>query len=259
MSIEILPTKFNDTIIKIFVVSITILFLAILLIKRFVYFRPSSHFVSTTEPYKIIRNGHLHGWLLESPNSDKIILLCQGNDGNISRKESKIIALRNMGYSVVVFDYSGYGKSTGVPSEQTLYDDASSMVAFLRQTHSPEQIILYGECIGCPIATYAARRYSIGTLILESPVPNIKSIIKYRYPMWSCIAGLFPEFDTAAYLRGFKGKSLIMHSPTDEIIPYTSIVELLKLCSYHIQLDGSHKHPIIPYNEVQQFISSTTK
>ena len=253
-------SKLNETtIVKFFLVIITIFFLAILLIKRFMYFRPSSHFVSTTEPYKTIRVGHLHGWLLESADSDKIILLCQGNDGNISRKESKIIALRNMGYSVLVFDYSGYGKSTGVPSEQTLYDDASSMVAFLRQTHSPEQIILYGECIGCPIATYAARRYSIGTLILESPVPNMKSIIRYRYPMLSSLSVLFPEFDTVQYLNGFKGKSLIMHSPTDEIIPYTSIAEMLKFCSYHIQLDGSHKHPIIPFDQVQQFIRESTK
>ena len=71
-------SKLNETtIVKFFLVIITIFFLAILLIKRFMYFRPSSHFVSTTEPYKTIRVGHLHGWLLESADSDKIILLCQ--------------------------------------------------------------------------------------------------------------------------------------------------------------------------------------
>lgn len=248
-----------ETLLKVILTMTAALVMCILLVKRFVYFRPSSHFMSTKETYKTIRHNNLHGWLLEYPESTKIILLCHGNAGNISYKEQKMIALRNMGYSVLAFDYSGYGKSTGIPSEQTLYDDTSSMVAFLRESYSPENIILYGESLGGPVATYAARRYSIQTLILEAPLPNMKVLIKHKYPILSYFASFFPEFDTSAYLNGYKGKSLIMHSPTDEVIPYMTISELLQLCTHHIQLDGSHNNPIIPWKDVQNFIESPLK
>jgi fermentation-respiration switch protein FrsA (DUF1100 family) len=243
-----------ETLIKFILTVTVILIIGILLIKRFLYFRPSSHFMSTKETYKTIRHGNLHGWLLEHPNATKIILLCHGNAGNISYKEEKMIALRNLGYSVLAFDYSGYGKSTGIPSEQTLYDDASSMVALLRETYSPDNIVLYGESIGGPVATYAARRYSVQKLILEAPLPSMKVLIQHKYPILGYLASFFTEFDTSAYLNGYSGKSLIMHSPTDEIIPYLTIAELLKMCTNHIQLDGSHNNPIIPWKDVQQFI-----
>ena len=247
-----------ETLINVGLVIIVVIFIALLLIKRFVYFRPSSHFQNTKEAYKVVRHGHLHGWLLEN-NSDKIILLCHGNSGNISNKESKILSLHNLGYSVLAFDYSGYGKSSGVPNEQQLYNDVSDMVAMLRQTYSPKQIILYGESLGAPVAAYAARRYSVGTLILESPLPSMKILIENKYPMGNLYSFLFPEFDTAAYLNGYRGKSLVMHSPTDEVIPYGSATHLFKMCTQHLQLDGSHNQPIIPWEQISVFIESASQ
>ena len=248
--------QLTETLIKVGVVISVILFVGLLLIKRFIYFRPSSHFMPTKEPYKVIHHGHIYGWLLDiSDQSDKIILLCHGNGGNISYRESKILALKNLGYSVLAFDYSGYGKSTGVPSEQQLYDDASSMVALLLEKYTPDKIIIYGESMGASVATYVARRYSIGTLILESSLPSIKILIQHKYPIAAWLSFMFPEFDTAAYLDGYTGKSLLLHSPTDEMIPYKSILHLIPMCSHHIPMDGSHNAPLIPWNEVKKFIS----
>lgn len=248
--------QFIEIISKIVLILVVFIFICLLLIKRFVYFRPSNHFLPTKEKYHIINHEHLYGCLLENKSSDKIILLCHGNFGNISHKETKMIEMRNLGYSVLCFDYSGYGKSQGVPSEQRLYDDASSMVALLRQTYKPEQIILYGESLGGPIATYVARKYSIPTLILDSPLPSIKILIKNKYPFVSFLAFLFPEFDTEAYLRGYNGKSLIMHSTEDKKIPYSSVQNLISLCSQHIQMKGSHSYPFIQWEQVKIFIES---
>lgn len=249
--------QLTETLIKVGLIIVVIIFVGLLLIKRFVYFRPSSHFLPTQETYKVVRHGHIHGWHVDGDgSSDKIILLCHGNSGNISHREGKISGLRALGYSVMAFDYSGYGKSAGVPSEQQLYDDASMMVAMLRQTYTPDQIILYGESLGGPIATYAARRYSISTLILESPLPSMKTLIKHKFPMVSFLAFLFPEFDTASYLNGFKGRSLLLHSPTDEVIPYQSVMELQQMCTVHIPMDGSHNNPIVPWGQIKEFIET---
>jgi fermentation-respiration switch protein FrsA (DUF1100 family) len=249
--------QLTETLIKVGLVIVVIIFVGILIIKRFVYFQPSSHFLPTKEAYKVVRHGHLHGWLLDiSDQSDKVVLFCHGNGGNISHREEKISTIRNLGYSVLIFDYSGYGKSKGVPTEQQLYDDTSAMVALLRQTYQPEQIVLYGESMGGAVATYAARRYSVGTLILEAPLPSMKILIKNKYPIIGWLSFLFPEFDTASYLNGYKGKSLILHSPTDEVIPYNSVSHLLQMCTHHIPIDGSHNNPIIPWEQVKQFIES---
>jgi fermentation-respiration switch protein FrsA (DUF1100 family) len=248
--------QFIEFICKISLVFVIFIFISILLIKRFVYFNPSKHFVSIQENFDIVNNQHLHGWFLQNKNSNKVILLCHGNFGNISHKQRKMIEMRNIGYSVLAFDYSGYGKSKGSPNERNLYDDASMMVSLLLKTYKHEQIILYGESLGGPVATYVARKYCIPTLILEGPLPSVKILIKNKYPILSFIAFLFPEFDTETYLKDYKGKSLIMHSTEDKKIPYSSVQKLIDLCSQHIQIKGLHNDPVIPWEKVKIFIES---
>ena len=240
--------------VKILLIFVVIIFIFILLVKRFVYFRPSSTFLQKQEKYQIVKHGHLHGWLLENKQSDKIILLCNGNTGNMSYNQGKIISLKNLGFSVLAFDYSGYGNSGGVPTEQQLYDDASSMTALIRKTYNQEKIIIYGEFLGGSVATYVARKYSIPTLILESPVPSVKEMIKNKYPMIFFLSFLFPEFDTASYLNGYRGKSLILYSPTDEIA-YDSLNVLIQLSSEKIQIDDQS---YIPWDKIKEFIDLST-
>lgn len=256
--LNIYSLKMNKYLTESLIKGILIIFVSIiiivLLIKRFIYFRPSKKFIITKGVYKPIHHKHLYGWLLDNPNSDKIILLCSGNTGNISYNEDKIMALGNLGYSVLAFDYSGYGKSNGVPTEQQLYDDASHMTAMLHQQYQPQQIILYGTNIGGPIATYVARRYSIPTLILETPIANMKVFIENKFPFLSWISFIFSEFDCSSYLYGFKGRSLLLHAVIDEIIPYESTIHLQKMATLHIPLDGSHNDPILPWEDIKAFI-----
>ena len=248
--------KLVDILVNALLIIALLLFIITILIKRFVYFRPSSLMNEPKDKYRNVNHKHLHGWLLENEASDKIILFCHGYRGNISHEQDRIITLRNLGYSVLAFDYSGYGKSGGVPSEQQLYDDTSDMIALLRQKYRPEQIIVYGFSLGGSVATYAARRYGIPTLILESPLPSIKIYLKSKYPMLSFFAPLFQEFDTYAYLDGFKGKSLILHSVEDEKISYESMKNLINISSFNIQMRGSHNKPNIPWNDVKTFIET---
>jgi fermentation-respiration switch protein FrsA (DUF1100 family) len=248
--------QFIELICKISLLFVIFIFISILLIKRFVYFNPSKHFLPIQENFDIVNNQHLHGWFLQNKKSNKVILLCHGNFGNISHKQRKMIEIRNIGYSVLAFDYSGYGKSGGSPNERNLYDDASMMVSLLLKTYKHKQIILYGESLGGPVATYVAKKYSIPTLILEGPLPSVKILIKNKYPILSFIAFLFPEFDTETYLKDYKGKSLIIHSIEDKKIPYSSVQKLIDLCSQHIQIEGSHNDPVIPWEKVKIFIES---
>ena len=242
----------QNNLVKIILVIITSIILLVLIIKRFIYFRPSTELLPTTENYKVIKNQHLHGWLLDGQNN-KIILYCHGNAGNISHREHKTKALNSLGYSVLIFDYSGYGKSSGVPSEHQCYEDACLMILLLLENYKPDQIILYGESIGGPIATYTARRFNIQKLILDSPLPSIKNLIEFKFNL-EFLSFLFPEFNTEIYLNGYMGKTLLLHSTQDEIIPYQTILHLEPYVSYFIPMTGTHNNPTSPWDKIKEFI-----
>ena len=236
---------------KICIGLIVILISIVLITKRFVYFRPNSTMFAVDESYKVIKQAHLHGLLSDESNLDKVVLICNSNQGNMSHASEIMKNMHALGYRVCTFDYSGFGKSWGIPSEQQLYDDASYMVALLRQTYQPEQIIVYGYGLGAIVATYVARRYSIPTVILVSPFPSIASILtnplKYAQVF-------FQDFKIIDYLSGYKGKSLLIHSKNDEIIPYDSIMNLIQYATVHIQTVGGHHTTEVPWESVSRFI-----
>ena len=68
------------------------------------------------------------------------------------------------------YDYSGYGASTGKPSEKNLYADIEAAWGALRSRYgvSPENIILYGQSIGTVPTVDLAARYEVGAVILHS-------------------------------------------------------------------------------------------
>lgn len=247
----------REIIVKVILIISALLFVTILLTKRFVYFHPSAELVPVTETYQVINHGHLHGWFAENSKGSPIVLLCHGHTGNISHSGELIRELHQLGCSVVAFDYSGFGKSGGIPSEQQLFDDASSMMALLHRDYRPEDIILYGQGLGASVATYAARRYQAPILILESPFPNVQTIVKHT-PL-KPLSSFFTEFDTLAYLDGYRGKSLMLYSTMDIMIPFYDTLGVQKLCTEVITTSGSHGALDIPWGRVKQFIEKVRR
>jgi hypothetical protein len=242
-----------ENIIKICLIILTILIISVLIIKRFIYFKPSTIMLESKENYKDIFEGHLHGWLINGTNN-KIILYCHGNTGNISTRQIHIDKFNNLGYSVLIFDYSGYGQSKGIPSEQQLYQDASSFTELLIKTEDKNNIIVYGESIGSAVGAHIARKYKLPILIINSGLPSIQKYIKHHYPFFSFLSPLFTEFNTEIYLQGYTGKTLVIHSLQDEIIPYNSTELMRSLATKTIDIKGTHKTTNIPFEEINNFI-----
>ena len=245
----------NTDLFQISIIIFIVIIIGVMGIKRFIYFRPSFDFLPAVESYQDINHGKLHGRFFEVKDSNKpVIVFCHGNAGNLTHRSPKISALYNMGYSVLIFDYCGYGKSKGIPNEQQCYDDASMFVALLRQTHKPEQIVMYGESMGAAVAVYVAHRYGINTVILESSLTSIKHVIQNKFRLLSFLSPLFSEFNTESFLKGYKGRVLMMHSETDELVPYSNAAVLRDTVTKFITIKGDHNSPIIPWNEVDNFI-----
>jgi hypothetical protein len=241
-----------ETIIKLFFIVFVVGFVILLIIKRFLYLRPTYEFLRPIANYEELYEGSIHSWFLQGTN-DNVILFCHGNSGNISHRQTKIIELNKMGYSVLIFDYTGFGQSIGVPSEQNCYNNACVYADFLVKKYSKDNIIMYGESIGASVASYTALRYNIPILIIESGLPSIKTLLS-KYKILTLFGFLFNDYNTVSYLKYYKGRTLIMHCKNDEIVPWNITNEMRKYGTKVIEMTGSHNNPTIPWNYVNEFI-----
>lgn len=237
----------------IFLILLVLGFVFTLLIKRFVYFAPTYEFMAPKDAFVDVYEGNLHAWFRRGSPKD-VILFCHGNAGNLSYRQDKLIELAKTGYSVLIFDYSGFGRSRGVPNEELCYANACLFLEFLKR-NGFTNIVPYGESLGASVAMYLARRYNLPRVILESPLPGIKYLIKNRFPKLSFLSLIFNEFDTVSYLSGYTGKSLVLHCVNDEVIPYPSVEKLKSQATKFIDMEGSHNSPKIPWETVRQFLS----
>ena len=222
----------------------------ILLIKRFLYFKPCSLFLETYENFEDIYEGNLHGWYKKG-TKDIAILYCHGSQKNISYKQDDIKNILNLGYSVLIFDYNGYGKSSGVPNEQLCYSNARIFMEFLlKKGYKKENIVPYGEDIGAAVALYTGITYNLSKTIIVSTFPSIDRIVSYKLPFVNFFKFLFTEFKTEYYLKNYKGQTLLLQSTEDEIIDYNYMNNLPCII---IPISGSHYQPTIEWNTIDDF------
>lgn len=164
----------------------------------------------------------LHGWLFPLKNGAPMILFCHGNAGNISHRLDNIKRLTDQILQVFIFDYRGYGKSSGSPSETALYKDGLAAYDFLvNQKHiQPERIILFGRSLGAAIAIEIALKRKAGAVILESAFTSSRGMAK-TLSLFKIFASLLPtHYNNLEKIGRIKVPKLIVHGEEDEIVPF---------------------------------------
>jgi len=125
----------------------------------------------------------LHGWWIpaKQPNTPTILYF-HHNAINIGANVSQALQFREMGYSIFLFDYRGFGQSEGgFPTESQLYEDAQAAWNYLTQERkiSANQIIIYGHSIGGAIAIdLATKQPEAALLIVQSSFTSIRDMTK---------------------------------------------------------------------------------
>jgi alpha-beta hydrolase superfamily lysophospholipase len=111
-----------------------------------------------------------HGWFVPVDAPRGTVLYCHGNDGNISQRLGEIAMFREQGFSVFIYDYGGFGKSTGGPSETRMYADATAAWDYLVDDRQIAQarIMIWGSSFGGPAACDLASRVTPGAVVLEA-------------------------------------------------------------------------------------------
>ncbi len=164
----------------------------------------------------------IHAWFVPKEGARFTILLSHGNAGNMSHRIGKVSLLHDLGANVFLFDYRGYGKSKGTPSEKGFYADISAAYQYLidDQGLRPEEVIVYGESIGSGAAIDLAFRKPVRALIVEAGFTSVQDMARRIFPFIPSVI-LSNRFDNLAKISQVHCKKLIIHSIDDEIVPFS--------------------------------------
>jgi len=167
-------------------------------------------------------NVKLHGWWVPSRNARGTILLMHGNAGNISHRLGYLTMFNRLGYSVLLFDYRGYGKSGGHPDEEGTYRDAEAAWLHLAATRNvaPRDIVMVAESLGGGVATWLATKYPPRALVLASTFRSVPDLGAQIYP-WLPVRLLARiTYDNLGRIAKVDAPVLIAHSRDDDVIPF---------------------------------------
>src|SRR5262249_37012499 len=147
-------------------------------------------------------------------DGQRILLFCHGNGGNLSHRAWEIGEWqRRLGDSVLIFDYPGYGRSDGKPSEQGCYAAADAAYQWLlEEKHvAPEQIVIYGGSLGGAVAVELALRHDHRALVLQDTFTSIPDMAQHQYPWLPARWLVRQQFDSLAKIGQCRRPVFIAH------------------------------------------------
>jgi uncharacterized protein len=164
----------------------------------------------------------LHGWFASHPHPQAVALYLHGNAGNISYLADtlRLLSERHR-LALMAFDYRGFGRSEGTPSEAGLYQDARAARAWLaKRTGVAEgDIVLIGYSLGGAVAVELAARDGARALVLNntfSSAPDVgKTVLPWMAPHWN----MTHRFDSISKIKNYQGPLLQCHGDQDRVIP----------------------------------------
>ncbi|MBU0634341.1 MAG: alpha/beta hydrolase [Candidatus Omnitrophica bacterium] len=192
-------------------------------------------------------NVKLHGWFIPKNGAKTTLVFAHGNGGNISHRLEKILFFNKLGLNIFIFDYRGYGKSRGCPSEAGLYRDGRAALSYLksapaRDDKGKQAIIVYGESLGGAVAIDLAAKEKIDGLILEGTFTNVRDMARIIYPVLPAFL-IKSKFDSLAKIREVEKPKLCLHSRDDDIVPFLLGRKLFDAASQpkeFLELSGGH-------------------
>ena len=175
----------------------------------------------------------LHGWWIEASRrfeaEPMTVVYCHGNKGSIAERVDIFRHLRRLDVDIFAFDYRGFGRSAGSPSEEGVYSDVRAAVDYVHgQLEVPmERLILFGHSLGGAIAIDGAlHRPEVAGLVVQSSFTQNVDMARHFYPdlpvHWITTNG-FRSIDKVGQLPMPK---LFIHGGNDKKIPFTQGEEL---------------------------------
>ena len=162
------------------------------------------------------------GWYVPASGRESVVLFCHGNAGNLSHRLESLRVFSELGFSCLIFDYRGFGKSTGRPTEEGTHLDAEAAWRYLveQKEVQPGRIVVFGRSLGGAVAARLALRHRPGALVVESSFTTMPDLAATLAPFLP-VRRLLPfEYATVRIIGNIQCPVLIIHSRDDELIPF---------------------------------------
>ena len=164
----------------------------------------------------------LHGWYCPVEQPRAVVLFAHGNAGTVADRWQKYrLFNERLGVTILGFDYRGYGKSEGKPSEAGLLADARAARKFLAaKSGVPESdVVLCGQSLGGAVMVDLAAADGARGLILESTFTSLADVANYKFPLTPPGRILKNKYDSLSKIGAYHGRIVIAHGTADGLVP----------------------------------------
>lgn len=175
----------------------------------------------------------LHGWYVPHPQPRAVMLYAHGNGEHVAYLGPYLKELRDrQKLSVFAFDYRGYGRSEGKPSEAGILADGHAAQLWLaeRTGKKPNEIVLMGRSLGGGVVVDLAAKNGARGLILQNTFTSLPDAAARLY-RWAPVRLLMKNrYDSLSKICNYPGPVLISHGTADELVPYELGQRLFEAC-----------------------------
>jgi hypothetical protein len=178
-------------------------------------------------------------WVPTETSQHGAVLVAHGNGGNLTHR-GKLAAdiRRELGAGVLLFDYPGYGRSTGSPTEESCYASTDAAYNWLveEQKLAPGRIVLLGESLGGGPAVELATRVEHRALVLVFTFTSLPDAAKYHYPFLPTRTAMRTRFDNLQKMPNCPRPVFIVHGTADRTVPFSHGEKLFEAANEPKQL-----------------------
>jgi len=158
----------------------------------------------------------IHAWHVAAPRASATLVWSHGNAGNIAGRVDIAFALAARGLDVLAYDYRGYGRSDGIPSEKGVYLDAEAAYEEAARRRLP--VIAFGESLGGAVSIELATVRPCAAVAAVSTWTRLQDVARRHYGPLAAIVG--DRFDSLARIGTLSVPLLVAHGDADDIVPF---------------------------------------
>lgn len=215
------------------------------------------------------RVAKLHGWYCPHPRPKNVVLYSHCQSEHVASLVSVVARLQEtLDASVLVYDYRGYGKSTGTPSELGCIADGLAAQQWLAERTGclADEIVLVGRSLGGAVSVGIAAERGARALVVENTFSRLTDVAKYLFP-WAPVGRVMNErYDSVERIRQYHGAFMQLHGTRDRVVRGKFARQLFQACPspnkrFYLHRGGKHEDPapLAFYSALGRFLDTATE